>query len=374
MNPKVTFVVPCYKLGHLLPGCVNSILSQTFGDFELLIMDDCSPDNTPEVAQSFRDARVKHIRNERNLGHLRNYNKGIELASGEYIWLISADDWLRKPYVLERYVHLMEDHPAVGYVFCPAIKFVDGRELGVMPYSEISRQDAIIDGHKFLTEYLALENIVPAPAAMARKQCYQRVSLFPLDLPHAGDWYLWGMFALYSDVGFFAEPMINRRYHDANMSSAFCKEATLAMFADNLAVPQRLYETAKKEGFHDVVDSCKDGVIEAYLRQVTPPKTGDVIQTHLRPEEFEQSLRGLSYEKEEEARIRARVYEGLADVYYERGDSAQAAVFYRRALEQHSRPLKVRAKLTLLQSGHVGQYVRRGMSKLKQQARRIQSS
>lgn len=61
-------------------------------------MDHCSPDGTPEVAKSFRDSRVVHPRNEPNLGHLRNYNKGIGLAHGRYIWLISADDYLLRPY------------------------------------------------------------------------------------------------------------------------------------------------------------------------------------------------------------------------------------------------------------------------------------
>jgi glycosyltransferase involved in cell wall biosynthesis len=74
MTPIVSFVVPCYKLAHLLRECVESILSQTYGDFEVLIMDDCSPDNTPEVAQSFQHPRVKYVRNDPNLGHLRNYN------------------------------------------------------------------------------------------------------------------------------------------------------------------------------------------------------------------------------------------------------------------------------------------------------------
>jgi glycosyltransferase involved in cell wall biosynthesis len=71
MTPIVSFVVPCYKLAHLLRECVESILSQTYGDFEVLIMDDCSPDNTPEVAQSFQHPRVKYVRNDPNLGHLR---------------------------------------------------------------------------------------------------------------------------------------------------------------------------------------------------------------------------------------------------------------------------------------------------------------
>src|ERR1700757_2148167 len=73
-TPAVSFVVLCYKLAHLLPECLNSILSQSFGDFEVLIMDDCSPDNTEEVTKSFRDPRVKYVRNAQNLGFLRNEN------------------------------------------------------------------------------------------------------------------------------------------------------------------------------------------------------------------------------------------------------------------------------------------------------------
>ena len=84
MDPIVSFVVPCYRLAHLLPECISSILAQTYQDFEILIMDNCSPDNTPEVARSFDDPRVKHIRNEVNLGHLRNFNKGIATSRGKY--------------------------------------------------------------------------------------------------------------------------------------------------------------------------------------------------------------------------------------------------------------------------------------------------
>ena len=62
MDPKVTFVVPCYKLAHLLSECVSSILDQTYANFELLIMDDCSPDNASEIAASFTDPRIKYIR------------------------------------------------------------------------------------------------------------------------------------------------------------------------------------------------------------------------------------------------------------------------------------------------------------------------
>ena len=117
MNPLVSFVVPCYKLAHLMPQCVNSILRQSYENYEILIMDNCSPDNTPEVSASFGDPRVKLVRNETNLGHVRNFNKGITLASGKYVWLISPDDWLRGDDALAKYVDLMEQNPGVGYTF-----------------------------------------------------------------------------------------------------------------------------------------------------------------------------------------------------------------------------------------------------------------
>jgi glycosyltransferase involved in cell wall biosynthesis len=370
MKPKVSFVVPCYKLGHLLAECVRSILAQTYKEFEVLIMDDCSPDQTLEVARSLRDPRVKYIRNERNLGHLANYNKGIGLAKGNYIWLISADDSLRSPRVLERYVQLMEDNPRVGYVFCPAIRIVQEQERGVMTFSEVAPRDSVIDGHRFLIDHLLHMNMVPAPAAMARKKCYESISLFPLDLPHTGDWYLWGMFALYFDVGFFAEPMVNRRFHDQNMSSVFYKEATVALFANNLSVPLRIRERAKKEGFDPVVKGCKQALAEEYLHQATPPKPGDVVQAALGDTEFEDSLRSHVPDPNEQVAIRAHVYAGLADYYYEQGNFTRGLHYYRRALLQDWRMPKVWAKYLLLRMGSAGTVLREVLSAVKRQVRR----
>src|SRR5215471_1269222 len=132
MKPKVSFIIPCYKFAHFLAECVNSILSQTYSDFEILIMDDCSPDNTSEVAAEFKDPRVIYQRNESNLGNVGNYNRGIELSRGEYLWLISADDCLRSQNVLQKYVDVLDKNPNVGYVFSPAIIFEDGKESGVL--------------------------------------------------------------------------------------------------------------------------------------------------------------------------------------------------------------------------------------------------
>src|SRR5262249_30433106 len=155
-----------------------------------------SPDDTPAVAQSFADPRVRHVRHERNLGHLRNYNAGIAMSRGEYIWLISADDCLRGRTVLERYVSLLDANPRVGYVFCQGVGLTDEGETGLLPYSSHGSSDAIFRGHAFV-ERLIRGNTILAAAGMVRRQCYDKVGMFPLDMPWGGDWYLWLAFAVH---------------------------------------------------------------------------------------------------------------------------------------------------------------------------------
>src|SRR5262245_47148801 len=178
MDPKVSFVVPCYKLAHFLGDCVSFILAQTCEDFEVIIMDDCSPDNTPQVAAEFKDPRVIYIRNEPNLGNVRNYNKGIEMARGRYIWLISADDCLRSPNVLQRYVELLDNNPEVGFVFCPVMSLQDGKEAGVDGWTAWpGDKDQIISGREIIKRS-ASACAAPAASAMVRKECYDRKGLF----------------------------------------------------------------------------------------------------------------------------------------------------------------------------------------------------
>ena len=267
-SPTVSFVVPCYKLAHLLPECVGSILGQTYGDFEVLIMDDCSPDHTAEVARSFQDPRVKHIRNDPNLGPLQNYNKGISLSRGKYVWLISADDYLKRPYVLQRYVDLMEANPRVNYTFCPGLVVRNGREterLGNLAYGD---RDRVIAGPRFV-ETLLHSNLVLAPAAMARRECYEKISFFPLkpvwggvslDLLWGGDWYLWCVFALQGDVGYFAEPMVCYREHNLSSTSTITKENTENCFSTEIAVRWKIRQEADAAGFQDVSRKCLESV------------------------------------------------------------------------------------------------------------------
>src|SRR6185437_6795665 len=267
MDPKVSFVVPCYKLAHLLRECVNSILSQTYKDFEVLIMDDCSPDTTAEVAASFNDSRVQHVRNQANLGHIANYNKGIGLSRGKYVWLISADDCLRRPYLLEKYVNVMEAHPEVGFAFCPAVKLRDGKEVGTCDYSVISNHDSIFPGPELLRK-LVHENIIVAASGLVRRQCYDKAGMFPLDMPWGGDWYLWCSFALISDAAYFAEPMVCYREHQLSMTNLLMDQDLKACSSDDISIPWAIKRKAESAGFQEVVKSCLQAIAGEYARHI----------------------------------------------------------------------------------------------------------
>jgi glycosyltransferase involved in cell wall biosynthesis len=356
MNPKVSFVIPCYKLAHLLPDCVNSILSQTYEDFEVLIMDDCSPDQTPEVARSFRDARVKHIRNEPNLGHLKNYNKGIELARGQYVWLISADDFLRKPYILERYMEVMENHREVGYVFCPAMKFQGSQETEVVSWSEHGAQNAIFKGHDFFRKLL-LGNCVVAPTGMVRKECYDKVSVFPLDMPNAGDWYLWCIFALHFDAAYIAKPMVCYRVHDSNMSVTLTKNDPPVIVADNIAVRWRIKKKAEELGSDSIVSLCKDAIATYYANMVAAQMYENNV-FGLTLEECEWSVPQYARDENEAREMCARVYAALGDQCYLRRDFAQAQHYYGWVLQRQPWAVGTWGKSALLRMGNFGVRVR----------------
>jgi glycosyltransferase involved in cell wall biosynthesis len=359
-NPKISFVVPCYRLSHVLAECVESILSQTYTDLEVLIMDDNSPDNTGRVARSFKDCRVKYIHNPENLGHLRNYNKGITLSRGKYVWLISADDYLRQPYILEKYVELMEKYPRVGYTFCPGISVVDGQETNILEYSLYDKQDCIVSGGHFMGKLLN-HNFVVAASVLVRRECYEKISLFPFNdgMEWSGDWYLWCIFALKFDVAYFAEPMVCYRAHNLSMTTTLARQENLHKCSGgDLAVPLMIRQKAKELGLYKVVEDCLHAVTNEYIRQCKSKKYQTSTWSLSIPQ-FEESLcRNVENEKERNW-IRARVFDGVGDSLWLDGDYLPAKKFYLDSVRKDPRMLKVYAKLLLISLGIPGSYVRR---------------
>src|SRR5947209_5635284 len=113
-DPKASVLLPAFNAEEHLPHAIESILCQTFDDFELLVIDDGSEDGTFDIAKHYaeRDPRVVVVQCGTNGGIAKALNQGIDLARGEYIARMDADDW-SYPYRLERQIEFMEAHPEI---------------------------------------------------------------------------------------------------------------------------------------------------------------------------------------------------------------------------------------------------------------------
>ena len=128
--PKVSVVMPVYGVEDFVAAAVESVLAQRYSDFELLIIDDCSPDRSVEICQGYDDERIRIIRHEHNRGLAGARNTGVKNAQGEYLGFLDSDD-LWTPDKLERHVAHLDANPDVGVSFSRSA-FIDeqGHETG----------------------------------------------------------------------------------------------------------------------------------------------------------------------------------------------------------------------------------------------------
>jgi len=343
VSPETSFIIPCYKLAHLLPECIESILSQTTKDFEILVLDDCSPDDTQRVAESFHDPRIRYVRNPVNIGHLKNYNKGIGLSAGRYVWLISADDRLRHKDALQLYRTILEQNRLVGYVFSPAVALENGTEKGFVQWTVNGHQDFVMDGRSFVRR-LIHGNTIAAPSVIVRKECYEKLTLFPLDLPYGGDWYLWLAFALHYQVAYVHKPLVNYRLHPESMTSHTVRQAQIA---DNFAIRWRIQAQAAEIGDRACIRECRRSIVDHYAHCLA----SDLFQSsdyRITFQDFETSVTRYAESPAEQSAIRSMVYERLGDQCFRKKQRAIADRHYRLASSGQSWRPKLWAKRAML--------------------------
>lgn len=343
-------------MAELMSECVRSILKQTCLEFEIIVMDNCSTDNTPEVARSFNDARVRYIRNETNLGHIRNFNKGITLARGKYLWLVAADDLLRSPHVLRRFVDLMECNPRVGYAFCRSIELREGKETGIVQWADCGDKDSIWDGRSFLARLIA-NNCIVMSSVMARKECYDKVGLFQLDFPYACDWYLWCSFAMHYEVAYFSEPMVSFRVHERSLTSSFNRQKAHICLADEIGVLRRIGDQAGCAKSPALLKASRASIASRAARSLNAEGATDAGPI-INEDELRALLLRYIKDPREETELWARIFMALGDQQYAADEKNLAKRSYSRALRLRPWWPVIWAKYLLLMIGKVGKGIR----------------
>ena len=127
-GPKVSIIVPVYKTEQYLKECIDSILSQTFTEFELILVDDCSPDNCPQICEEYaeHETRIKVIHNKTNQGLVKTRQAGLAHSTGDYIQFVDSDDWI-EPNMMER-LYQKASSEGCDIVYCDLIRF-EGKKL-----------------------------------------------------------------------------------------------------------------------------------------------------------------------------------------------------------------------------------------------------
>lgn len=220
---RVDVIVPCYQYGRFLPFCIESILGHDGLDLRVLIIDDGSTDDTPQIADQLaaQDSRICVRHHPTRQGHIETYNEGLDWADSDYMLLLSADDML-VPGALNRASRVMDANSAIGLTFGWWIPANSAERPSVSPKISTQCSYSIISGHDFLELSCLLgNNLVCGATAIVRTATQKKIGHFLNNLPHSGDMEMWLRFATYSSVAFINTFQAYYRRHADNMSHKY---------------------------------------------------------------------------------------------------------------------------------------------------------
>jgi glycosyltransferase involved in cell wall biosynthesis len=210
--PKVSVIIPTHNRAHFLRDAIFSVLNQTFQDFEIIVVDDASTDDTAKVVAAFNDERIRLLRHDTNKGGSAARNTGILNSQCDYIAFLDDDDeWLPEKLAKQMDI-LLASPPEVGCVYTGYVMVdrTSGRVIDHRPPTK--RGD--------LSKDLLMSNCIGGTSSvLLRKNCLEKVGLFDEDLPRSQDYDLWIRIANVFRFEYVPEPLYRYYIHENRISS-----------------------------------------------------------------------------------------------------------------------------------------------------------
>lgn len=242
MSARVSVIVPNYNHAPFLRQRLDSIFNQTYQNFEVIILDDCSTDNSKEIIEEYRNQpKTAHIvYNETNSGYpFKQWAKGFDLAQGKYIWIAESDDWAELNF-LENLVSILNKDQSLAFAFCESYwehpqKTIIGRTL---------KKDSVYNGFDFIrNEQIFYNRIVNASSALFRKQVLSNINTDYQFFKGCGDYLFWSYLCEHGNI-FFTKDILNHfRRPPANTSNRCLSTGTT--FIENF----NIYKYFKEKGY-----------------------------------------------------------------------------------------------------------------------------
>lgn len=216
MTPSITVIIPSYNYEHYITEAIQSILSQSYQDFEVLIVDDGSTDNTEKIISNIVSQKIRYIKTE-HLGVAHARNVGIQNSKGSYIAWLDADDlWVQEK--LEKQMDYLSHHGDCEVVFCACKNFADE------DYANLTQRQR---------ELLSADVSYVFPSGLYRKGLFAKVGLLSENLGYAEDteWYLRSQVLGINMKHRLDVPYYLRRIHNSNLSQSHEKVTNSLKFA-----------------------------------------------------------------------------------------------------------------------------------------------
>ena len=206
---KISIILPVYNAEKYISQTLDSIINQSFSDYELIIIDDGSTDDSSKIINNYRDDRIKYYKNIKNSGIVFSLNRGLEIASSEYIARIDSDDICLKDRLLHQF-EFLEANKNVGVCSCN-IKYIDASgnegEIIKMPLSSDETKINFLFG-----------NPIIHPASMFRRELALRVGGYTVGMEPAEDYDFWLKLSEICDIQNINEVLLKYRVHSTNYS------------------------------------------------------------------------------------------------------------------------------------------------------------
>ncbi len=209
--PKISVVMPAYNAEKYIAEAIESILAQTYKDFEFIIINDGSTDKTEEIILSYNDERIVYLKNEKNMGIVHTLNRGLDIAKGEYIARMDADD-ISLSQRLEKQLKYMEKHKSIAVLGTSFTIFGDGIKSYPFIFSF---------NHKRAKAELFFNSSLGHPSVIIKKSVLDNNSLrYEEEYKGLEDFVLWWRIAKHGNVASLKQPLLKYRKHKKQITSS----------------------------------------------------------------------------------------------------------------------------------------------------------
>lgn len=225
LQPLVSVIIPNYNHALYLEQRIKTVLNQSFQDFELIILDDCSTDSSREILEQYKNhSKIQLYFNEQNSGSVfKQWEKGIQLANGKYIWIAESDDYAENTF-LEKLVPIIHSNNEIGLIYSDSYIVIDNSPCYISSKDKNRRfnttkwaQSYIVNGSEEIKETLVKRcSINNASAVLFNKTALASIFPLPYNYKNSGDYFIYIAIANIYKIAYYAEVLNYFRYHTNN--------------------------------------------------------------------------------------------------------------------------------------------------------------